>query len=225
MRGAAPEDLSTLDVVEERRVRVGLVVVVVVLVVVVLLADEVDEGGLSTGAFFNPVAVLLARVCVGAGAFLVAWVGPSAEVGLTAGRVLVVVVEGGYLVSLFAGSDVAGLVGCLTEVVLERPDAPFLNVLVVLLEVVALLVRGFTGRRLGEPWRSASVEFVAAAVVLVVEVVVEEEEAGLRIDFERCNVDILTPLTLCLEMKWEWDVLVNVYCDDGGKGRLGYGYR
>lgn len=70
-RGAAPEDLSTADVVEERRVRVGLVVVVVE-VVVVLLADEVDEDGLNTGAFFNPVAVLLARVCDGAGAFLVA---------------------------------------------------------------------------------------------------------------------------------------------------------
>lgn len=54
--------------------RVGLVavVVVVVLVVVVLLVDEVDEDGLSAGAFFNPVAVLLARVCEGAGAFLVA---------------------------------------------------------------------------------------------------------------------------------------------------------
>lgn len=62
-----------MGVVEERRVRVGLVaVVVVVLVVVVLLADEVDEDGLSAGAFFNPVAVLLARVCEGAGAFLVA---------------------------------------------------------------------------------------------------------------------------------------------------------
>jgi hypothetical protein len=184
-----PEDFSTLGAVEERRVRVDLVVVV--LVVVVLLADDVDEVGLNAGAFFNPVAVLLARVCEGAGAFLVAWVGPSAEVGLTAGRVLVVVVEGGYLVSLFTGSDAAGLVGCLTEVVLERLVPPFLNVLVVVLEVVALLVKGFTGRRLGE-W-SASGAFVAGAVVLVAFVAVEEEGAGLRIDFERCNVDILTP--------------------------------
>lgn len=113
----------------------------------------------------------------------------------------------------------------MTEVVLERPDAPFLNVLVVVLDVVALLARGFIGRRLGEP---ASVEFVEtgavfAAFVVVVVVDEEEEEVGLRIDRERCVVDILTPLTLCLEMEMEWDVLVNVYCDGGDKGRLGYG--
>ena len=115
----------------------------------------------------------------------------------------------------------------MTEVVLVRPDAPFLNVLVVVLEVVALLARGFIGSRLGEP---ASVEFVEtgavfAAFVVVVVVDEEEEEAGLRIDRERCVVDILTPLTLCLEMEMEWDVLVNVYCDGGDKGRLGYGYQ
>lgn len=104
------------------------------------------------------------------------------------------------------------------------------NVLVVVLAVVALLVRGFTGRRLGEP---ASVEFVAAAaavfvvlVVVVVVVVDEEVVVGLRSDFERCNADMLNPPSrLCPGMEWEWDVLVNVYCDEGDKGRLGYGYR
>ena len=53
-----------VEVVDDR---VGRVVVVVV----VLLADEPEEGGLKTGAFLTPVAVLCARVGVGAGAFLV----------------------------------------------------------------------------------------------------------------------------------------------------------
>lgn len=78
------------------------------------------------------------------------------------------------------------------EDVLERPGAPFLNVLVVVFGVVALLAKGFIGRRLGE--LSASVDFAAAAADLVVVVVVEEEGAGLRSDFERCNVDILISL-------------------------------
>lgn len=79
------------------------------------------------------------------------------------------------------------------EDVLERPAAPFLNVLVVVFGVVALLAKGFIGRRLGK--LSASVDFAAAAAdLVVVVVVVEEEGAGLRSDFERCNVDILISL-------------------------------
>lgn len=174
-----------------------------VVVVVVLLADEPDEGGRKTGVLFNAVAVLLARVCVGAGAFLVTCDDPSAEVGLTAGLVLVVVVDGGYRVSLFTGSGAADLAGCLTEVVLERPVAPLLKVLALLVDAVALRVRGFTGRRLGEPSEGLG--------VLVAVVVVEE---GFRIDRERCNADIMN--TLLVLLSWprdsvEWDV--NVYCD------------
>jgi hypothetical protein len=100
------------------------------------------------------------------------------------------VVEGGYRVSLFAGSDVTGLAGCRTDVALESPVVvPFLNVLA-LLDVVALRVKGFTGRRLGEP----SGAFALAVAVVVV------EEAGFRSDRERCSVDIVISVTVCRTM-------------------------
>lgn len=98
-------------------------------------------------------------------------------------------VEGGYRVSLFAGSDVTGLAGCRTDVALESPVVvPFLNVLA-LLDVVALRVKGFTGRRLGEP---------SGAFALAVAVVVVEE--GFRSDRERCSVDIVISVTVCRTM-------------------------
>lgn len=172
---AAFAGLSWLPAVLDRRGRVAVVVVVVP------LDDEPDEGGLRTGAFLSPVVMLLARPCETTLFVCVGW--PSAEVGLTAGRGLVAVVDGGYLVdSLFGGSCVAVFTGCLTDVDLVRPVDPLLNVLVVvvvLLAVVALLVRGLMGRRLGEPCRSASVVLVAV-------------EVGLRRERERCSEDMMT---------------------------------
>lgn len=97
-------------------------------------------------------------------------------------------VEGGYRVSLFAGSDVTGLAGCLTDVALESPVVvPFLNVLA-LLDVVALLVKGFTGRRLGEPSGGFALALAVAVVVV--------EEGGFRSDRERCSVDIVISVTV-----------------------------
>lgn len=174
---AAFAGLSWLPAVLDRRGRVAVVVVVVV-----PLDDEPDEGGLRTGAFLSPVVVLLARLCEITLFVCGGW--PSAEVGLTAGRGLVAVVDGGYLVvSLLGGSCVAVFTGCLTVVDLVRPVDPLLNVLVVVVEVllavVALLVRGLMGKRLGDPWRSASVVLVAV-------------EVGLRKERERCSEDMMT---------------------------------
>lgn len=174
--------------------------------VVVEDADEVEppEGGRSTGAALieavGAVAVLLARVC--GRTRLDCAGGPSEEVGLAAGRVLVVVVDGGYrLVSLFGGSFV--VVGfkfddCRTDDERERPlDAaePLLSVLVVVVEeeaAVALRVSGLTGRRLGEPWRGSTSCFRDGGSLAMV--VVE----GFRRDRERWREEDMAPLVVCL---------------------------
>lgn len=171
--------------------------------VVVEDADEVEppEGGRSTGAALieavGATAVLLARVC--GRTRLDCAGGPSEEVGLTAGRVLVVVVDGGYrLVSLFGGSFV--VVGfkfddCRADDERERLlDAaePLLNVLVVVEEAaVALRVSGLTGSRLGEPWRGSTSCFRDGGSLAMV--VVE----GFRRDRERWREEDMAPLVVC----------------------------
>jgi hypothetical protein len=105
---------------------------------------------------------------------------PSEEVGLAAGRGLVAVVEGGYRADSFFEGSV-----CLTDAV--RPRPPGLTLLLVLddvdVDVDMLRVGGFTGRRLGEPWRGSEAVLVWVLVLLVV----EDVELGFLRERERAR--------------------------------------